>query len=239
MARRFRLTAICSILLTALFLFPALPVSAQDIFVTPIPGVPFSAVVTVERSRIQPDGSVVALTTVRNIGRDSLGRIHNETRMLLPKASTQDRQLIRVHLYDPQTRISTIIDPQEHTYARRIVNHPPSVLPPAVLSATPSGTSLPANEFTKQEDLGIRDIEGLPAHGIRETQLIPAGASGKQVAVTDEYWYSDDLRLNLMIEHRDPRREMVVMKVSQITRNEPNPALFSIPEGYERARSQK
>lgn len=237
MARRFPLTAIGSILLTILLL-AALPVSAQDIFVTPVPGVPFRAVVNVERSRTQSDGSVIILTTVRNIGRDNLGRIHNEARELLPKASTQDRQLIRVHLYDPQSRISTMLNPRDHTFWTRIVNHPPSVLPPALLNATPSGSSLPRNEFTNEEDLGIRDIEGLPAHGVRESQNIAANA-GKQVIVTDEYWYSDDLRINLMIEHSDPRKDSVIMKVSQISRTEPDPAFFSIPEGYKPASFKK
>lgn len=237
MARRFFLTAVSSLILT--ITFSGLSLSAQDIFVTPVPGIPFSAVVNVERSRIQSDGSVLVLTTVRDIGRDSLGRIHNEARMLLPKASNQDRQLLSVHLYDPQTRTSTILNPQEHTFRTRIVNRPPSVVPPALLNATPSGTSLPANEFTKEEDLGVRDIEGLPAHGIRESQTIAGDASGKEVVVTDEYWYSDDLRINLMIEHTDPRKDTVMMKVSQISRTEPDPAFFSIPEGYKRAGSKK
>ncbi|MBV8053501.1 MAG: hypothetical protein JOZ80_20100, partial [Acidobacteriaceae bacterium] len=85
MARRFPLVAVCTILFPSAL--TALPASAQDIFVTPIPGAPFSAVVNVERSRVQRDGSMFILTTVRNIGRDSLGRIHNEARSLQPITS--------------------------------------------------------------------------------------------------------------------------------------------------------
>ena len=48
----FSLNAISRLVLLAV----ATTASAQDIFVTPIPGVPFSGIVTVERSLTQPDG---------------------------------------------------------------------------------------------------------------------------------------------------------------------------------------
>lgn len=211
--------------------------SAQDIFVTPIPGAPFSAVVNIERSRIQHDGSAVNLKTVREIGRDSQGRIHNESRILVPVSSTETAPLVRIHLYDPQTRISTMLNPQQQTFWTRMVNHPPSTVPPTVRFGSPATDSLPHNEFTREEDLGIRDMEGLPAHGVRETQTIPAENSdtGKEIVIMDEYWYSDDLRINLMIKHSDPRKGTVTMTVTQIARREPDPALFQIPEGYKRA----
>jgi hypothetical protein len=92
----------------------------------------------------------------------------------------------------------------------------------------------PKSEFTKEEDLGIKDMESLPVHGVRESQTIPAESSGtgKEIIVTDEYWYSEDLRINLMIKHSDPRTGTVTRTVTQITRTEPDPAFFEIPEGY-------
>ena len=213
---------------------------AQDIFVTPVPNAPFSAVVNVERSRVQPDGSIFNLKTIRDIGRDigrdSRGRIHNESRALLPASSTDTPPLIRIHVYDPQTRISTFLNPRKQTYWTQTTNHPPSTEPPTIRFAGPTG-SAPQNEFAKEEDLGIREIEGVSAHGVRETQVIPAEASGtgKDVAVTDEYWYSEDLRINLFIKHSDPRTQTVTIAVSQITRTEPDPALFQVPEGYKPA----
>jgi len=107
-------------------------------------------------------------------------------------------------------------------------------VPPAFLDASPTGDSLPQNEFTKKEDLGIRDIEGLSAHGVRESQTIPDESSGrnKEIVITDEYWYSDDLRINLKIKHSDPRTGTVTITVAQITRTEPDLVLFEIPDGY-------
>lgn len=215
----------------------AIPASTQDIFVTPIPGVPFDGVVKVERSLVQPDGSIVNFKTIRAIARDSRGRIHNEARVLLPVSSAETPQITSIHLYDPRTRISTMLNPQARTFWTNIVNRPPATVPPALINASPTGNTLPQNEFTKEEDLGVHEMEGLSVHGVREIQTIADenGGTGKEVLITDEYWYSDDLRINLMIKHSDPRTGTVTMTVVQVTRTEPDPALFEIPDGYRRA----
>lgn len=209
---------------------------AQDIFVTPIPNAPFSAVVNVERSLVQPDGSVSNVKSQRQIARDSRGRIYSEGRTLVPVSSNQSPEVLRIHLYDPQTRVSTMLDPQERRFWTTIVNRPPATMPPALLDATPAGNSVQQNEFTKKEDLGIREINGIPAQGVRETQTIAgAGGTAPATVITDEYWYSDDLRINLLIKHNDPRRGAVTLIVSQVQRTEPDAAIFEIPAGYKPA----
>jgi len=115
------------------------------------------------------------------------------------------------------------------------LNHPPATVPPSVRYGSPSDNGLPQNEFTKQEDLGVNEMQGLPVHGIREVQAIPG--ENKETVITDEYWYSQDLRINMMIQHVDPRERTVLLTVTQVTRTEPDPALFEIPEGYKPARA--
>jgi hypothetical protein len=105
--------------------------------------------------------------------------------------------------------------------------------PPSLRFAAPDGQA-PPNEFAKEEDLGTREIEGVSAHGIRQTQIIPADSGGKEIVVTDEYWYSADLRINLLIKHNDPRSGTKTITVNEITRTEPDPAFFEVPEGYKR-----
>lgn len=217
----------------ALLAFGSVGASAQDIFVTPIANAPFSAVINVERAIINNDGSVIQLKNVRNIGRDSQGRIHNESREPVPASSTKTPQLLHIHLYDPQTRISTNIDPRKRAYWSVVLDHPPATEPPSLRFAAPEGQA-PPNEFAKEEDLGIREIEGVSAHGIRQMQTIPADADGKEIVVTDEYWYSADLRMNLLIKHDDPRSGSKTMTVNQITRTQPDPTFFEVPEGYKR-----
>jgi hypothetical protein len=226
------LTAICCVGFLAL----APRAWAQDIFVTPVPDAPFSAVIHVRRIVVHPDGSIDNLKTLREIGRDSRGRIFNERRMLVPVTNVATPELLGVTIYDPQTRISTRLDPHTHTFLTGTVNRPPSTVPPALL-ASPTGTNLPQNQFVKEEDLGVHEMEGVSAHGVRETQTIPAesNGTGKEVVITDEYWYAQDLRINLIVKHSDPRTGSITMTVTHIARTDPAPARFTIPEGYKPA----
>ena len=229
MSSRPFLFAVCPI---AIVVLASVGVNAQDIFVTPVSNAPFSAVINVERTIITPDGSAMQLKNVRYIGRDSQGRIHNESREPVPVSSTKTPQLLHIYLYDPQTRISTNIDPGKRVYWTAVLDHPPATEPPSLRFSAPDGQA-PPNEFAKEEDLGTREIEGVSAHGIRQTQTIP-GEGGKDIVVTDEYWYSADLRINLFIKHNDPRSGSKTMTVNQITRTEPDPAFFEVPGGYKR-----
>jgi hypothetical protein len=123
--------------------------------------------------------------------------------------------------------------PQHKTYTTGTVNHPPAA-EPADLIASPAGSSAPLNQFTKEEDLGTQSISGGSAHGVREIQTIPAASSntGKEIVLTDEYWYSEDLHMNVVIKHDDPRTGRVSMTLTQVTRMEPDPSIFQIPDDY-------
>lgn len=238
MRMRFLLVAVSSFILVLIAaVVPVVSAQARlDVFVTPIPNSPFSAVIDVHRSVVQRDGSIANFKTDRGIGRDSKGRIYSEATMLLPLASTETPQVMSILIYDPQTRISTTLRPKNQIYSQGTVNRPPETAPPSLLDASAAGNGLPPNQFTKHEDLGTREIEGVPAHGVRETQTIPAENAGKEIVVTDEFWYSEDLHINLVIKHSDPRTGSVDIKVTQIQRAEPDPARFEIPQGYKPAR---
>jgi hypothetical protein len=236
MLRRLSLTSLFSAVLLAVAM-PSPNASAQGVFITPIPNAPFSGIVNVERTIIRRDGSVLQFKSTREVARDTRGRIHNEVRALVPVSSTDAPELLRIHLYDPQTRVSTEIDVRKQTFWTMTLGHPPSTEPPSIRFAAPDGNT-PPNEFTQQEDLGIRDIEGVPAHGIRETQTVTDPDHGKEVVITDEYWYSQDLRINLMVKHSDPRKGVTTISVGQVTRTEPDSVLFEIPEGYTRPGAQ-
>jgi hypothetical protein len=232
MRSRFSLSAVSWLVLLATT--AAVSASAQDIFVTPIPNAPFTGIINVERSVVHPDGSVQDFRTVREIGRDSRGRIFSQYRTLLPASDTSTPQIIQVLIYDPETRTSTTLFTPQRLFRSGTVNRPPETQPPALLDASTTGNSIPRNEFTKDEDLGTRQMAGVAVHGVRETQTIPAEKSGtgKEIVTSDEFWYSADLRINMLIKHSDPRTGAVTMTVTQVKRSEPDPALLEIPEGF-------
>src|SRR6202050_3003065 len=234
---RFSLAAFSGFLLLSI---PAtvLRISAQaNIFLTPVPNAPFNAVVEVQRTRSRSDGSVLDLKSIQTLARDGIGRLHNESRTFIPATSTGTPEIVHIHLYDPRTRMSTELDARKRTFYTQTMNHPPSTVPPTVRYGSPSGTGVPRNDFSKEEDLGSQEIEGVLARGVRETQIIPGESSetGKEIAITDEYWYSDELRINVVMKHNDPRIGTTTLAVTHITRGEPDSALLEIPEGYTRA----
>jgi hypothetical protein len=172
---------------------------------------------------------MVNLKTERAIHRDSRGRIYNEYRTLLPASSSETPQVTHILLYDPQTRNSTTVFPPQHSYRSATSRRPPATSPPVFASNGPQ------NAFTREEDLGVQQLQGVSAHGVRHTQTIPAGTGGakdKDVVVTDEYWYSEDLRINVVLKHSDSRTGSVILTVTQIVRTDPDSSLFQVPDGY-------
>jgi hypothetical protein len=204
---------------------------ANGTFVTPIPDAPFTAVDKVEHTRIAPDGTTVHLQTTREIARDSRGRIFKVARMLRPVAENGTPAIIVIELYDPQTKTYTLIYPRSRTFWKGDLDRTPSLLAQEYFYGRHMHNGLPVYQYSREQDLGIRTMDDLSAHGIRETQTV-VNEKGKTVDVTDEYWYSDDLRMSLLAKCNLPDEANLTVTVIQITRTEPDPNLFEIPSGY-------
>src|SRR6201993_815922 len=60
------------------------------------------------------------------------------------------------------------------------------------------------------------------------TKLRPAVASGsgKPVEIVDQYWYSPDLSVYLIMQHDDPRTGEQIVAVKEISRTAPDESLF-------------
>jgi len=226
--------------LFVLLSFATIPlVSAQNtssIFLTPVANAPFTGVIVVQRTIVPANGGrAVELKTIREVARDSQGRIRNVFRQLIPASDSAVPPIVRVHFYDPQTRDYTYLYPQQKVYVTGTVSHPPAAQP-ADLIASASGNSAPLNQFTKLEDLGTQSIAGVQAHGVRETQTIPAASSatGNEVVLTDEYWFSEELHMNVVMKHNDPRGGSFTITLTEVSLADPDPSLFQIPEDYTR-----
>jgi len=87
---------------------------------------------------------------------------------------------------------------------------------------------------TRTEELGVQNIEGVDAEGSRTITTIPAGAIGNErpIEITYEKWYSRDLQLVVMSKHNDPRFGEQTFRLTNIVRSEPDPSLFTPPQGY-------
>jgi hypothetical protein len=204
-------------------------VRVGGIFVTPVPNAPFSATVDIVSKEKLPDGSFDIRTSVAHIARDASGRIYNERRALVPATYKGDPILLSALIYDPSTRTSTFLDPFDHLARQRVLPQARPTEPAVPLLGPHAGAAL-----TKQDDLGEQTIGTTLLRGTKKVWTVPATASGtgKTVDIVDQYWYSPDLSIYLIIQHDDPRTGEQIVAVKDVTRGEPDTALFAVPARY-------
>jgi hypothetical protein len=84
------------------------------------------------------------------------------------------------------------------------------------------------------ESLGADTMQGLSVLGTRITRTIPAGQIGnaQPILIITDRWYSQDLQIEVKMVHSDPRTGTTTTTLTNLSRNEPNPSLFTVPPGY-------
>jgi hypothetical protein len=199
----------------------------KAIYVTPIPNVPFTAVVNVDHTGIARDGTKTSFKLLETIARDTRGRMYRDVWTIGSATRAGTPQLLTVCFYDPKTKIYTVVDAQFRTFWSGTLDHRPEVMGAGFFYDDPL-----ANQFADGEDLGTQTMAGVSVHGVRKTENVSAGAGNRMV--TREYWYSDDLKMNLVARHADPHAVMQTMTVAQLKRSDPDAAIFDIPAGYRR-----
>ena len=89
-------------------------------------------------------------------------------------------------------------------------------------------------EFT-WKGLGVRRVGGLETIGSREVRrpLAGAGESSDGPVEVDERWISVDLGIAVLENRHDPlRAEDTEVSLTEVLRAEPDPRLFTVPEGF-------
>jgi hypothetical protein len=200
----------------------------SGIEVLPVTGRPFWGRGTTEWTRNLGDGSVVTTHLFAMVARDSQGRIYRERRNFVPSNPDQEPKRNEITLLDPVTHTRTTC-----TVATRhceITGY----------HARTSFTPMPAGPFDKgtrdltRETLGSDVVDGLNVVGTRETITISPGVVGNSqpLVTTREFWYSQDLQVNLSVIRKDPREGTQVIHVVDLSRSEPDPAMFQVPAGF-------
>ncbi len=200
----------------------------RAIYISPIPNSPLTAVVEVNQTRVERDGTRVSVKVIETIARDSHGRMYRDA---WRRDAAGKPMLVTVNLYDPATATYTIFDPLFKTYWVGRLDRQPAIMGDGFFY-DPRDDGTPKSQFEHGQDLGVQDLEGLPVHHVRE--IDPVKNSAEKSVVTREYWYSDDLRMNLASKLNDPQAVIQTMTVTQLTRKEPDGAIYKTPPGYRR-----
>jgi hypothetical protein len=151
---------------------------------------------------------------------------------------------MRITINDPAAQTVTTLDPQNKS---AFVSHLSAtgagastyLTPGATTSGAPrpaSVTSLAGSTTTsdsKVEQLGTKNIDGLEVVGVRTTHTAQtAGPEGKTFVSTIETWTSPQLQVVVLMETHTSNGDRHITKLTNISRTEPEAALFKVPAGY-------
>lgn len=211
---------------------PGSPAARQTVTGRPVSG-------TEEQKSTQTlgDGTVISNTTSNLFYRDSAGRIRVE-----------NDATGRIVIVDPVAHTRLTLNPETRKAIRitqiNILSYNPKISPlspvGSVIATTTSSTSRllkgikEDSAITKDEDLGVESMNGVLATHKRHSLTIPQGQIGndRDIHVANERWYSDDLQMLVKTVNSDPRFGVSTYEFTNISREEPDPALFQIPADY-------
>jgi hypothetical protein len=201
---------------------------------------PYTAVIKETFDQKLADGNSIHGTVHYRIARDSAGRTMFE--MPLNCYTSDDgrrHQAYQVNVFDRTTNTNeTWHLPGDELPKIATIYHMPTQQPPspaeiAAMKANAHAQQAAMSEW-QTEKLGIREFQGISATGTRRTQTIPAGEEGNALplVMVDEFWISRDLNLTMMAIRDDPRRGRATAEIEELHQGDPDPAIFSPPEGY-------
>lgn len=223
-----------------------------------VQGEPYSATLTNESVETLADGNRIVQSGTGTIARDSQGRTRRDMSMPpIGNLSAANAPHI-VMIEDPVAQAVYTLNLTDKTAQKM----PAPPMPPGARSAagpeagdafymqmgkvTASPAALPPPPMVKEvfltkeqgaaatEDLGSQTMEGVYVTGVRTTRTIPAGQIGneKPISIVTEVWTSPDLKTIVYSKRDDPRMGEQTFKLTNISRSEPDPSLFTVPSDF-------
>lgn len=223
-----------------------------------VKGAPYSAEEVHETTQVLADGTRIHNEAKTSVYRDSAGRVRRESpgqvmiwdsaagsSYVLDQSSQTGHKVQMNYLYrktgpadgapeppGPATfRFSTAEGPDSNN-RHVIVLKDISGVAAAEMKAPSAGA---VSQNAKKETLPPQIIEGVTCEGTRSTTTINAGAIGndRPIQITEERWYSPELQVNLLVKKTDPRIGEEVTRLTNVSRQEPDPTLFTVPSSYQ------
>lgn len=204
----------------------------ESIFIPPIANAPFSLTLETEWSRPLNGGGSYTLVNQRHIMRDSAGRIYQERWLLVPKGGSLKSTMNWIQIADPEKHVYFNCHVEDKVCTERSYGGLASAAYKPVIGS--SGALPDGKGFQKHEDLGTGSVGGVTTVGYRDSVTFNPGVYGNDqpMTTTREFWYSAKLGIDLVSILDSPQAGKQVFTVSEISAAEPDPQVFSIPDGY-------
>jgi hypothetical protein len=223
-----------------------------------VTGAPYSAEEVSDQTQTLADGThITQKTRITKFFRDSEGRTRKERplflgNVMLNSTSEFDDAMI-VEINDPISGFRYVLDTYNRVahrfsrpesaenasapvrYTQEIRTLPQPTTSASARQAQASAPPRPAGPETSTESLGTQVIEGVSAEGKRFTRTFPVGTIGndRPIVSVSEFWVSADLNMTLLSKHSDPRTGEQITRMRNISRSEPDAALFRAPADYQ------
>jgi hypothetical protein len=210
---------------------------------TALTGAAFSGDWVLEHTRTLADGTHISQNNAtQHLFRDSQGRTRVERPLRMGPVTQLESSLMLIEVSDPVSGFGFVIDDQNKIVHRMALPAGPPARPqkaadsPAwALGAAGRGSAAdPLRPQHSHESLGTQTIEGLICEGTRQTIIWPVASRGndRPLTNTDEMWYSNELKLTVLSKSNSLENGESVTKLINVSRAEPNAALFQPPPNY-------
>jgi hypothetical protein len=206
----------------------------ESIVISPMAHSPFTATLETEWVRTLSTGGTITLVNQRRIARDSSGRVYQERWLLVPKNGTRESQLSAIQISDPNRHVLFTCMMLDGQHVCHETFYAPSTSTAVKFEGPPTGP-LPNNAGdAMHEELGKQQLAGMETVGTRDSTTYNPGVFGNDSAITveREYWFSQQLGINLLSKRIDPRFGTQTFTINEISISEPEAQLFDLPKGF-------
>jgi hypothetical protein len=200
---------------------------------------PFSAIEVRHSQQVLPNGTHIDHSDNSRFYRDAQGRMRDEGSEVVvlfdPTIDATYTLHLKEKIYDQYSAGGGKSSTSIAAYGNSNHIHTPGVAGPV---QTVKWGEIPyhSDPVTRvdTEQLGQQSIDGVACKGTLVTITIPAGAVGNDhdIHVVNERWYSDDLMVLVKSSNDDPRFGTSTYELKDVSRTNPDPGLFKVPEGF-------
>jgi len=196
-----------------------------------VTGAPYSATESVSTVQTLANGNTITHQDVRQVYRDSQGRMRTE-RTVTPPPGSGKNAFTEIEISDPVSGNRYLLNSSTQIAIQMPLPKPRTG--PTSSSTTPPSPPQRPGVSVATTDLAPKAVNGVNATGKQVTQTIAAGTIGNAAPITSTRtsWVSTDLKVPVSIQTSDPRFGNVDMELTNIVMSEPDASLFQVPSNY-------
>ena len=201
-------------------------------------GYPITATIDAENTRTDSHGKTAMARFRSKIYRDSKGRTRLEWDMT-PLDEPPKPGWFMIEIYDPTTRTGIHLQPSIKAASKTHFSGPNEKPQQACKDSDfpkidPEVLAQVAIPRVSQIELSHDVVDGMVVRHGRESVKLSPHSSGKSsaYATLTDYWFSQKLQAFVLVKRSGPGKSQHTVKLSDISRGEPDPSLFTVPPGY-------